>query len=315
VILKSPHERHKDQLIFHQEIDDSTTASEIIWNFSRYPEKSPERMTLKQNPHFYLGLSEDAASYGSKFHKDPLKDFAHRRTDSATIFVLLDKSCRLFLDATKPHIPRIFGNVWKPHQKVILKDVVGNLDSEDMVSRDIGKSQDYWYRPSKVAEAYQSQRGAESGFSPADSRIINTPVGNWRDVVKSALTSQTVDLMIRDRTMPELSPEWKRLPSDTYPQQEPTNASTPSFDSNTLSATSTAVNPSDTSLPMAPQPGDSSKDLHLKVPPLQRSFPTAAAGYSLTIPSPLPTKQEPRSANPVKSKGIFGAYALRRGGP
>jgi hypothetical protein len=76
-------------------------------------------MALKQNPHFYLKLSEDAASYGSKFHKDPLRDFAYLRAD--TIYVLLDKSCRLFLHTAKPHIPRIFGNLWKPHQKVILK--------------------------------------------------------------------------------------------------------------------------------------------------------------------------------------------------
>ena len=76
-------------------------------------------LNLKQNPHFYLRLSEFPAIYGSKFHKDPLRDFAHLQTD--TIFVLSDKSCRLFLDVAKPHIPRIFSNLWKPHKKVILK--------------------------------------------------------------------------------------------------------------------------------------------------------------------------------------------------
>ena len=138
VILKSPHERHDNQLIVRrqylpfladscysrgvtEEINNSTTASEIIWRFSRYPRNYPERITPKQNPHFYLGLSNDAASYDSRFKKGPLKDFAYRLHPEDTIYVLLDKSCRLFLDAAPPHIPRIFGNLWKPHRTVILK--------------------------------------------------------------------------------------------------------------------------------------------------------------------------------------------------
>ena len=99
-----------------EEIDEYATVAQIIWNFCRYPEKSPERMALKQNPHFYLKLSDDPASYGNKFYKDPLRDFAYLQTD--TIYVIADKSCRLFLDAAEP---RIFGNLWKPHQTIILK--------------------------------------------------------------------------------------------------------------------------------------------------------------------------------------------------
>ena len=79
-------------------------------------------MALKQNPHFYLELSDDATAYGSQFHKNPLNDFVkayHRHTN--TIYVLSDKSCRLFLDAAEPHEPRIFSNLWKPHRTVILK--------------------------------------------------------------------------------------------------------------------------------------------------------------------------------------------------
>jgi len=116
VILESPHVRHQKQPILHQEIDDSTTASEIIWRFSRYPKNSPWRIVLKQNPHFYVELSEIATSYGGKFFKYPLKDFAYHRIN--TIYVLLDKSCHLFLDTAKP---RIFGNLWRPDKKVILK--------------------------------------------------------------------------------------------------------------------------------------------------------------------------------------------------
>ena len=51
------------------------------------------------------------------------------------------------------------------------------------------------------------------------------------------------------------------------------------------------------------QPDGSSKDLHLKVPDIpQRPPPTAPAGYSMTIPSPIP-EQEPRFANSFRRKG------------
>ena len=89
-----------------------------MWRFSRYPKNYPQRFTPKQNPHFYLQLAPDAASYDSEFKKTPFEDFAHSLWPEATIYVLLDKSCRLFLDAAQP---RIFGNLWKPHHTVILK--------------------------------------------------------------------------------------------------------------------------------------------------------------------------------------------------
>jgi hypothetical protein len=101
-----------------EEIDNSTTAAEIVWRFSCYPENSGQRITPEHNPHFYLQLPKDPASYDGKFRKEPLKDFAHGLRQGDTIYVLLDKSCRLFLDA---NIPRVFGNLWKPHRTVILK--------------------------------------------------------------------------------------------------------------------------------------------------------------------------------------------------
>ena len=102
-------------------MDNSTTTAEIIWRFSRYPENSGTRITPKQNPHFYLDLPKDAASYNHNFHWDSLQDFGlSLGKEASTIYVLVDKSCRLFLDAAKPHT-RIFGNLWKPHQTVILK--------------------------------------------------------------------------------------------------------------------------------------------------------------------------------------------------
>ena len=72
-------------------------------------------------------------------------------------------------------------------------------------------------------------------------------------------------------------------------------------------------------MPVAPgikrtKPDDSRKDLHVKVPGNpQRPLPTGPAGYSMTVPSPLPV-QEPRSANPVGKKDrrkMFEAYEFR----
>ncbi|KAH9056286.1 hypothetical protein EDB87DRAFT_1258100 [Lactarius vividus] len=202
VIVESlPYEERSDRLIMNQEIDNSTTAAEIVWRFSRYPEKSTDRISpkvaSKQNPHFYLQLSRDAASFHSGFHKDPLKDFSHGLERGDTIYVLLDKSCRLFFDAAKPHIPRIFGNLWKPRETVILKDIGGKLDSEDTVLRNIGKKQDYWHRPS-ITDSSQHR-----GYSGTDSEIVKKPVGDGHALVDAALRSQKIDLMIRDQSRPE----------------------------------------------------------------------------------------------------------------
>ena len=174
------------------------------------------RITPRQNPHFYLGLPKDALSYGSKFHTDSLKDFGlGLGKEASTIYVLVDKSCRLFLDAAKPHIPRIFGNLWKPHQTVILKgkysearctlqltstlDVGGILESEHIVYSKIGTRQDFWHRPS-ITDS--SQCRTQQDYSYDDSEIVNKPVANWRALLDAALECQNVDLMVRDQSRP-----------------------------------------------------------------------------------------------------------------
>ena len=158
-----------------EEIDNSTTASEIIWRFSRCPENSPERISLKHNPHFYLELPEDAASYGSKFHKDPLKDFAYCRND--TVYVLLDKSCRLFLDTAVPRMSRIFGNLWRPHRKVILK---GEYSPRCVVCsnpRVFKISSAIWTQ--KTSSTATLERAKTTGIAPLRSWIHFSTAWNW----------------------------------------------------------------------------------------------------------------------------------------
>ena len=101
--------------------------------------------------------------------------------------------------------------VYTPQPTFIL-DVSGVLVSEDIIPRSIGEDQDYWYRPSKVVDP--SQLSVELGHSGVDNIIVQQSVGNWRAVIELALVSQNIDLMIRDRSMPEPPEEW--VSRDSY---------------------------------------------------------------------------------------------------
>ncbi|KAH8980111.1 hypothetical protein EDB92DRAFT_1954296 [Lactarius akahatsu] len=303
VILESLHERRRDQLIINQEIDNSTTTAEVVWRFSRYPQKTA--IHPSQNPHFYLRLSRDAPSFDKKFHKDPLRDFRHRLYHGAIIYALLDKSCRLFLDAAKP---RIFGNLWKPHQTVILKD------SEDTVLRNIGKSHDYWYRLS-VTNSSQHRVGLE--YSGADSDIINTPFVDARALIHAAVRAQGIDLMIRDRSrpLPPADSGWKLLPSpepsimvqesedrttSRQPQLEYSNrySGAPSIGGSTLFATSVesfrAVANTSEGSPVRTEAGEHPQSCGIDP---QVELPTVD---TLSIPSP---SRELLSVPPVRKRG------------
>jgi hypothetical protein len=74
---------------------------EVLWNFTRF--KGDERLTLKQNPHFYK--FSNTPQYDGKFKADPIEDFKHAR-----IRVITDKPGRIFLKT--PKHTRAFGNVW-----------------------------------------------------------------------------------------------------------------------------------------------------------------------------------------------------------
>ena len=77
-----------------------------------------------------------------------------------------------------------------------LQDVGGVLESDDVVLSKIGKSQDYWHRPS-ISDSSQRRT-----YSRNDSEIVKKPVGNWGALLDAALSSQNVDLLIRDQSKP-----------------------------------------------------------------------------------------------------------------
>ena len=100
---------------FIEKLEITMTIPEVLWILCH-----EKRITWKQNPHFYSQLPKEAPRFDRNFHHDPLKDDDFRKAlgHRDPIYILSDKPCRLRLDVTNP---RVFGNVWQPHHKFILK--------------------------------------------------------------------------------------------------------------------------------------------------------------------------------------------------
>ena len=91
-----------------EELSADPSFPEILWNFSRYKDRA--RITLEQNPHFYLRCPTDERAYTARFRRRPLQDPSGALEHNGTVYVLFDRPGRVFL--TTEHKPRIFGNVW-----------------------------------------------------------------------------------------------------------------------------------------------------------------------------------------------------------
>jgi hypothetical protein len=91
-----------------EEFSASPSLPEILWNFSRYEGRA--RITLEQNPHFYLHLPADESAYTPMFQCHPLQDTSVALEHNCTVYVLFDGPSRVFRDTERDL--RIFGNVW-----------------------------------------------------------------------------------------------------------------------------------------------------------------------------------------------------------
>jgi hypothetical protein len=209
---------------FQEEIDRPTSIPEILWMFSRRKGNEKGAFSLKDNLHFYdafpLKASESGFD-GKDFHQDALTEI---RPEQGTVYVIPDKPCRLFLDVYEP---RVFGNLWCPRKKVILKDIRGNLDSEDSIQIE-GKEIDFWFRPPPM-DAFPSQSYGQH-FSPVDSQITRprNSVWTWRYFLQAAVSSEGIDLMARSQDSHRPTLDWRRLPSqprESSPQQHVTTKS------------------------------------------------------------------------------------------
>ncbi|KAN0137495.1 hypothetical protein V8E53_004546 [Lactarius tabidus] len=68
--LFSPHD--PETIIVSQELSAGPPLPEILWNFSRYNHRA--RITLEQNPHFYLRCPAEESAYMATFQRHPLQD-------------------------------------------------------------------------------------------------------------------------------------------------------------------------------------------------------------------------------------------------
>ena len=87
---------------------------EILWNFSRIKDKS-RRLTLKQNPHFYVHLPTSPDAYSGDFNVEPVENFRH----PDKFYVLTDRPGLMYMNAD-PY-SRCFGNFWCPNGAIIFK--------------------------------------------------------------------------------------------------------------------------------------------------------------------------------------------------
>jgi hypothetical protein len=95
-------------------ISDNPNLQEILWNFSRLKNKK-QRLTLRENPHFYADLPTLPEAYGDGVEIDPTEDFHH----ADTFYVLTDKPSLVCV--TTDQDTRYFGNFWCPQNAVIFK--------------------------------------------------------------------------------------------------------------------------------------------------------------------------------------------------
>ncbi|KAI0291655.1 hypothetical protein B0F90DRAFT_1823678 [Multifurca ochricompacta] len=200
-ILQSPTERQKAPIVTC-ELAPEVKVSELLWTFSRLPED--QRITLKQNPHFYFGrdLSDKPPAYNDKFRLEPLRDL--RLEKDSLVLILLDRTGQIFLDYRK--FSKTYGNIWKPSNTIILKDLQGTLEAANQVSPKINGEVCIW------------QRG---GMRPEED------LSKWTEVLDQALGLPDVDWLIRSETSQdeafdiEVTGGWERCSPVNLPEPSP----------------------------------------------------------------------------------------------
>ncbi len=95
----------------------SHTASfqEVLWNFAHL--ENSKRITLSDNPHFYLKLPTLIDEYGGEFKAFPAEMLPLE--SNATIYVLIDQRRPVLLETE--HVSRVFGNVFRLKDVMIFK--------------------------------------------------------------------------------------------------------------------------------------------------------------------------------------------------
>lgn len=95
-------------------LNESPSLEEILWNFRRIKDKR-RRLTLKQNPHFYIHLPRSPDAYGGEFNLEPIENFQH----PDKFYVLTDRPGLVYINTGQ--YSRCFGNFWCPNGAIIFK--------------------------------------------------------------------------------------------------------------------------------------------------------------------------------------------------
>ena len=93
---------------------ESPSLEEILWNFYCFKDEK-QRLSLKDNPHFYTYLPASPEAYGDRMKIDPTENFR----DASKFFVLTDKPDLVHIMTDR--VTRSFGNFWCPKYALIFK--------------------------------------------------------------------------------------------------------------------------------------------------------------------------------------------------
>ena len=101
-------------------LSNSPSVQEILWIFSRLKNEK-ERLTLRDNPHFYVNLPTTPEAYEDNILIDPTEDFRH----SNEFYVLCDKPELVHIMTDRDW--QTFGDFWCPKNAIVFKGLYGHF--------------------------------------------------------------------------------------------------------------------------------------------------------------------------------------------
>ena len=207
-----------DGLIRQSEMLSRTaTLRQVLWNFSRFEDH--RRITLQQNPHFYVNLPTSVDTYRGNFKALPVE--ALQLKPNATFYIVADGPSRVFLEAG--HESRIFGNVFLLKDVIIFKslsyiplftylafdmslDVHGVLEGESVVEESIRGMLISWHSegPFEFPGSIPLAR-AHHHHLPPIMVTSHFKYEDWRDLIRRKLSIGDNNFNIYSGRSPRLS--------------------------------------------------------------------------------------------------------------
>ncbi|KAH9173203.1 hypothetical protein EDB89DRAFT_1960421 [Lactarius sanguifluus] len=280
----------KDPEVVKQVLCRKSNIEEVLWNFSRLKDK--QRITLKQNPHFYRGLPSLGSAYGDYFTTDPIYD-SWDSTDE--IRVLTDERSRVFLETDK--VKRAFGNFWMPDKAIIFKDVDGRLEGEGIIAKDIQSIPNLWRREEPTPRVIGPTIGPAI---PGD-----LPPEEWKQLLRNALKYPNISIRISTKaTPPQSQDDWVLSPpgSPTIPTPGSQARSFSTTQTRSTGTSSGAITSPQLTAPRIPEPSHRSLSAASFETARSTIFPDPQTPQTVTpppsAPPSTPSPQKPSAAVP-----------------